>query len=673
VWALATIFVLLIIASAYRAAWAQTSRPDSQKVTQPNSFFGHAQKNGIGSGSVAIVGDTLMIEGTPADDRILVRATRRSDMVRVVFNGQNLGAYGPIAKILVDAGDGNDTVFVDPEVKLPAALHGGPGNDHLRGGSGPDLVFGEDGNDLLIGSPGRDALDTGPGQNRVIVREPMGTIQVGPSAAGDVLRILSEAYTLRPLGGEQRALRRNGSKLEPGPIVIGGADLRDKAIVDLLQTSYEAGNAIVLASASTDDAELLRNLLGHNSGGEWDASIQQTDLVAFRRAIRPDGQTHESTSVLLPRQGKLVGDKRKADDNAIEWLSQVFSGRPIVPGLAPGDDGTCQNVLPTECLQSLANSYQSKIRVEGSIGDAVQIVNTVWGARSFNNQLDLYYILQETDYSGPISAGGTATGANNSLVQPGVAPTTIQPSPQTTGETTTITSGLSSSFGGNLGYNQMQGFNATASAGLTVSDSTTFTVPPLIVTYNGNLNTGETVWDSIVLGFNGTTTITLFNQWIWEVPFTAYSTTQQNIMFTSESELGILTNSLTAKLNSTVPLPFGDTFALQQPVVTSVSPTSVFEGDEFTITGTGLYPSLVTGVLINGEPLDPTQFSTVSDTEITVVAPDTLGFFLPVVVQTSQGVSNDNVTIEIIGLPGSAPGTGNQSTRKRVHRKMSGP
>jgi hypothetical protein len=77
--------------------------------------------------------------------------------------------------------------------------------------------------------------------------------------------------------------------------------------------------------------------------------------------------------------------------------------------------------------------------------------------------------------------------------------------------------------------------------------------------------------------------------------------------------------------------------------------------------------------LINGEPLDPTQFSTVSDTEITVVAPDTLGFFLPVVVQTSQGVSNDNVTIEIIGLPGSAPGTGNQSTRKRVHRKMSGP
>jgi len=55
-------------------------------------------------------------------------------------------------------------------------------------------------------------------------------------------------------------------------------------------------------------------------------------------------------------------------------------------------------------------------------------------------------------------------------------------------------------------------------------------------------------------------------------------------------------------------------------------------------------------VLIDGEPLGTIQFPTVSDTAITVVAADTFGFFLPVVVQTSQGVSNDNVTIEILGI-----------------------
>jgi hypothetical protein len=58
-------------------------------------------------------------------------------------------------------------------------------------------------------------------------------------------------------------------------------------------------------------------------------------------------------------------------------------------------------------------------------------------------------------------------------------------------------------------------------------------------------------------------------------------------------------------------------------------------------------------VLIDGEPLATIQFPTVSDTAITVVAADTFGFFLPVVVQTSQGVSNDNVTIEILGIPSS--------------------
>jgi hypothetical protein len=42
-------------------------------------------------------------------------------------------------------------------------------------------------------------------------------------------------------------------------------------------------------------------------------------------------------------------------------------------------------------------------------------------------------------------------------------------------------------------------------------------------------------------------------------------------------------------------------------------------------------------------------------------APDTLGFFLPVVVQTTQGVSNDDITIEILGIPSSPPGVGNQA------------
>jgi hypothetical protein len=70
-------------------------------------------------------------------------------------------------------------------------------------------------------------------------------------------------------------------------------------------------------------------------------------------------------------------------------------------------------------------------------------------------------------------------------------------------------------------------------------------------------------------------------------------------------------------------------------------------------------------VLIDGEALATIPFSTVSDTEITVVAPETFGFFLPVVVQTSQGISNDNVTIEILGIP-SSPSASSRAARRRT-------
>ncbi|MGH6903095.1 MAG: hypothetical protein ACREIR_10185, partial [Geminicoccaceae bacterium] len=156
---------------------------------------------------VEIVGDALVIEGTPEDDRILIKATREPDTVRVIFNGVRLGHFGPLARIEVDAGDGDDTVLVSGAVELPARIDGGPGDDRLRGGAGPDLVFGKDGDDVLVASRGRDALDTGLGSNRLVVRRTMGEIQVGSSAAGDALRILAKAYDLRPLAADPSARR----------------------------------------------------------------------------------------------------------------------------------------------------------------------------------------------------------------------------------------------------------------------------------------------------------------------------------------------------------------------------------------------------------------------------------------------------------------------------------
>jgi len=112
-------------------------------------------------------------------------------------------------------------------------------------------------------------------------------------------------------------------------------------------------------------------------------------------------------------------------------------------------------------------------------------------------------------------------------------------------------------------------------------------------------------------------------------------------------------SSLTVNLQSSVPIPFGTTFSLQQPSVTGLNPTSVDQGDTFTINGSGLYPSLVQAVLIGGTALNADNISTVSDTQINVVAPafNNCAQGCSVVVQTAQGTSNDNVTISIIPNP----------------------
>jgi Ca2+-binding RTX toxin-like protein len=112
---------------------------------------------------VTIVGDTLMIEGTPGPDRIRIVPTQHAGTVRVVFDGKVLGTYGPVARIDVSAGAGNDTVMVDPRITLPTRIDGGAGNDRLWGGSGPNVLLGGEGKNVLIGMPGRDSLVGSPG------------------------------------------------------------------------------------------------------------------------------------------------------------------------------------------------------------------------------------------------------------------------------------------------------------------------------------------------------------------------------------------------------------------------------------------------------------------------------------------------------------------------------
>lgn len=223
-------------------------------------------------------------------------------------------------------------------------------------------------------------------------------------------------------------------------------------------------------------------------------------------------------------------------------------------------------------------------------------------------------------------------------------PTLIQTSPQSTACSESITSGFTVSEGGSAGWNQSQGVNATATAGFTGSLSETMTCPNVQITDYSDPASGQTFWNYLQPP-QGEQLNTYYNLWIWELPFSQYQEGQQLLLMRSEAVQGSgFANGLLVSMVSGIPMPFGDTFSLQQPVVSSVSPTCVNAGDNFTINGTGFYPSMLSKVLIYNTSA---HYTPVSDTQIQVVAPDLSGYELPVIVQTAKGQSNDDVKIEI--------------------------
>lgn len=601
--------------------------------------FAESLEPRVALATVALVGDALTITGTPGADRILIGPGRPGE-VRVVVDGRDEGRFGPVASIEVDAGAGDDLVAAMHRLTVPVVIRGGPGDDILRGGSGPDQVFGEAGDDVLIGTRSRDALDSGPGSDRVLVPQKMGDLYVGRSAAGDGRRILGLAYTLRPLP--------LGADAPPGPMALGASDLSDPRVADLARRSYEAGHTISLTDGTAEDAAALHALLGHEGGIDWDPGVPRMDLISVRMSIRPDGGTNLATELVAPREeiplppGLALPGRTRADRATVEELSQTFASTPILPVQAPGDGGASNNLI------NLATSYQSRSLKTDTTGDSVQVTNNVWSARSFLNRVDLYYVLQEFDmgFGGYFPLKSWEGGVVSFQRPKGTS--IIQDSPQSNQQATTETASVSYTAGGSLGWNQTQGVNASISGSVTITNSKTTTIPPVQIRNETDFANANAAWEYVVNQLSVQPEgLTFFDSWIWEVPFDSYGSLDTlpysvngNAIFNDSNNLVL------PQINVFLPFPFGKVFSLQPPVITGLDPDYVELGKSFTIRGSGFYPSLVTDVLIGGSSVGADNYTTVSDTEITVIAP----FYAPddtVLVKTTEGTSNEDFAITI--------------------------
>lgn len=97
----------------------------------------------------------------------------RDDVIDVSVSGSQLSVSGTtrtfdladVRKVVIDAGNGNDRVTIQPSVPLSTWIFGGTGNDTLSGGSRVDRIYGGHNNDRISGGGGNDRLYGGAGSD----------------------------------------------------------------------------------------------------------------------------------------------------------------------------------------------------------------------------------------------------------------------------------------------------------------------------------------------------------------------------------------------------------------------------------------------------------------------------------------------------------------------------
>jgi hypothetical protein len=121
---------------------------------------------GDGDGGLATDTATVTVAGTGVfliDGTLFTLATTGADSVSVQLVGGQLvvsGAFipggsasfnpGDVDLIVIEAGNGDDTVSIPNNVTIDVQINGGSGSDMLLSGGGDDLVLGGSGGDLIL-------------------------------------------------------------------------------------------------------------------------------------------------------------------------------------------------------------------------------------------------------------------------------------------------------------------------------------------------------------------------------------------------------------------------------------------------------------------------------------------------------------------------------------------
>jgi Ca2+-binding RTX toxin-like protein len=104
-----------------------------------------------------------MVEGHE-DGVIIESRDDKGDLESYTLSAEEVKRGGGIT---IDAGKGNDTIFVDDNVHTDFGLYGGIGDDTIHGGAGNDTIIGGEGNDTIHGGAGNDYIMGNEGKDKL--------------------------------------------------------------------------------------------------------------------------------------------------------------------------------------------------------------------------------------------------------------------------------------------------------------------------------------------------------------------------------------------------------------------------------------------------------------------------------------------------------------------------
>jgi hypothetical protein len=208
---------------------------------------------------IGLVGGVLTVYGTSDDDIVMVDKDGNKLRVYSTFVSTQTFTLSSVSRIVVLAGGGNDVVFVDDNIKVPALLDGGSGNDLINAGGGASILLGGTGNDILVGGKDRDILIGGTGIDLLTSRGDE-DILIGGSTVWD-------ADTTALLGLQAEWTR---------------TDLKQPARVAHLRSGGGLNGSVVLSTTTVIDDDAT-DLLSGGSGSDWYWVDLREDIVLGKK------------------------------------------------------------------------------------------------------------------------------------------------------------------------------------------------------------------------------------------------------------------------------------------------------------------------------------------------------------------------------------------------------